>query len=275
MKSWLIYPKDESVRNSFFVGKIFELSDRRGIETRLLFEENIEFCIRFGKGTVLYDGTELPLPDFVINRSRNYLFARYLELLNIRTVNSALVSEVCNNNALTYQIASSLNIRIPETYFSPLGVSAPFYPCVVKSCHGFGGRQVFLANDESEYHEAVTKMNGDNYVVQRLADKGRDVRVYVVGGKIVKAMLRYNPESFTSNFCLGGQAQEFNVTGEMENAVKKLYDYLKFDYAGVDFIFENGEPVFNEIEDVVGARMIYAQTDIDIISLFYDHILKK
>lgn len=275
MKSWLIYPKDESVRNSFFVGKILELSERKGIETRLLFEENIEFFINSGKGMVLYDGVELPLPDFVINRSRNYLFARFLELLGVKVVNSALVSEVCNNKALTYGVASKLGIKMPDTLFSPSGVKSTFFPCVVKSCHGFGGKEVFLAENEEEFQESVSKLRHDDYVVQRLADKGKDVRVYTVGGKIIKAMLRYNPDSLTSNFCLGGQAREFCVTSEMENAVNKLYDYLGFDYAGVDFIFENGEPVFNEIEDVVGARMIYTHTDIDIIGIFFDYILSK
>ena len=33
--------------------------------------------------------------------------------------------------------------------------------------------------------------------------------------------------------------------------------------------------VFNEIEDVVGARMLYSKTDINIVSLYLDFILNE
>jgi len=33
--------------------------------------------------------------------------------------------------------------------------------------------------------------------------------------------------------------------------------------------------VLNEIEDVVGARMLYSLTDIDVVRLYLQHILKK
>ena len=46
---------------------------------------------------------------------------------------------------------------------------------------------------------------------------------------------------------------------------------MKFDFAGIDLIFHEGRPVLNEIEDVVGSRMLYAHTDLDIQELFLDH----
>ena len=40
----------------------------------------------------------------------------------------------------------------------------------------------------------------------------------------------------------------------------------------MDFVFDNGRAVFNEIEDAVGARMVYEKTDIDILKLYCDYI---
>lgn len=37
----------------------------------------------------------------------------------------------------------------------------------------------------------------------------------------------------------------------------KIASLLKFDYIGIDFVFNGGKIVFNEIEDSVGARMVY------------------
>ena len=42
--------------------------------------------------------------------------------------------------------------------------------------------------------------------------------------------------------------------------------------AGVDLMFDRGRPVVNEVEDVVGSRMLYQTSDIDIVSLFLDGI---
>ena len=49
---------------------------------------------------------------------------------------------------------------------------------------------------------------------------------------------------------------------------RKLYK----DYYGIDFVFDNGKAVFNELEDAVGARMVYANTEIDIIGMYIDYI---
>ena len=46
-----------------------------------------------------------------------------------------------------------------------------------------------------------------------------------------------------------------------------------FSLVGIDFVFHRGKMVFNEIEDVVGARMLYSKTDINIVSLYLDFIL--
>ena len=55
----------------------------------------------------------------------------------------------------------------------------------------------------------------------------------------------------------------------------KIASLLKFDYIGIDFVFNEGKIVFNEIEDSVGSRMVYEKTDIDILRLYCDYIKKE
>ena len=50
---------------------------------------------------------------------------------------------------------------------------------------------------------------------------------------------------------------------------------LNSDYIGVDFIFNNNKWVVNEIEDPVGAWMIYDLTNIDLAKIIVDYILKE
>ena len=44
---------------------------------------------------------------------------------------------------------------------------------------------------------------------------------------------------------------------------------------GIDFVFDNGKIIFNEIEDVVGSRMVYTYTDIDIVDIYIKYLLTK
>ena len=55
----------------------------------------------------------------------------------------------------------------------------------------------------------------------------------------------------------------------------KVINLFSIDYAGIDFLInENNELIFNEIEDSVGARALYELTDINIASLYIEHIYK-
>ena len=47
------------------------------------------------------------------------------------------------------------------------------------------------------------------------------------------------------------------------NIIEKVLSHMNFDFAGIDLIYHNGHPVLNEIEDVVGSRMLYNYTDIN------------
>ena len=56
--------------------------------------------------------------------------------------------------------------------------------------------------------------------------------------------------------------------------VNKVIDIFDFGFVGIDFMFSDGQMIFNEIEDVVGARMLYHLTDLDVVDIYVAHILK-
>ena len=45
--------------------------------------------------------------------------------------------------------------------------------------------------------------------------------------------------------------------------------------AGVDLLYDQGHPVLGEVEDVVGSRMLYQTSDLDIVGLYLDGIAAK
>ena len=40
-------------------------------------------------------------------------------------------------------------------------------------------------------------------------------------------------------------------------------------------MFHEGKIIFNEMEDVVGARMLYTYTDIDIVEIYLNFIISQ
>ena len=67
----------------------------------------------------------------------------------------------------------------------------------------------------------------------------------------------------------------FQDTEKEKSLVKRILSLVESDYIGIDFLFDGGHLIFNEIEDTVGARMVYDKTDIDIIKLYCDYIKKN
>ena len=114
-------------------------------------------------------------------------------------------------------------------------------------------------------------------VVQPLCDTpGRDVRVYMLGKKILQGMLRYSDtEDFRANFGLHHCAKPIDIPDDIRRMALMAAERFDFGLVGVDFIFDHGRALFNEAEDVVGTRMLYQYTDIDIVPVYMDYILGR
>ena len=65
------------------------------------------------------------------------------------------------------------------------------------------------------------------------------------------------------------------LTDEMRAYVEKAAKLLDVSLVGVDFVFHQGKPYLNEIEDAVGTRMLYQFTPIQIVEEYMDLILEK
>lgn len=238
MKPILIYTEEEAKRNRFAVQKI----------TSEL-------------------GAELVTPDYrgdaeyVINRTNDYKIAEYFESRGIRVFNSSAFTKLANDKQACYDFMELSGIEIMQTHCK----TPPF---VKKPRNGHGGQGVVMCHSADEYDE--------NMVCQKPAsDLGKDLRVWIIGNEIITAILRQSKTDFRSNYCLGGEALPYTLNDDETKQVKKIISLLDGgSYYGIDFVFNNGKIVFNEIEDTVGARMVYDKTDIDIIKIFCDYIKK-
>lgn len=238
MSGILVYSEYEAKRNAFAVEKF-----RQNLDIKLVFESDVDFSSN---------------PDFVVNRTNHYEIAEGFEQKGIRVFNPSSLTRLANDKQKCYEFMAENGIEIMPINYT--GV-----PVVKKARGGKGGTEVFML------HKAEPFENG--FVYQKPAsDLGRDLRVWLIGGEIIASVLRQSETDFRSNFCLGGSASVYNLSDEERALVKKISSLVSYDYIGIDFVFNRGKIVFNEIEDTVGARMVYDKTDIDIISKYCKYI---
>lgn len=276
MQGLIVYDKAIARQRTWYIDKYIKAFKKRNVNLRLVTDDVIAEEIKNSQ------------VDFAIMRIIAPKLSASLESQGIRCFNSHEVSYICNDKKKTYDFIAE-NSSVPfmpfETWDREEYVS---YPCVVKARSGHGGTQVYWCESKQQVQELLEGVNWQDYIFQKPCNNlGIDVRVYVLGGRVVAAMKRENGscgdvnapfcEKFRSNYCLGGAASRYNIQEDtlMQDYVRQIVSILPMDFVGIDFIFHDGKPVFNEIEDVVGARMLYDLTDIDIVEEYADYIMQN
>lgn len=260
VKGILVYTSADAEYNRWFIDHIIEEGRKCNLDIRL----------------VLSDKEEIPdnKYSFAIVRNRDAKLCKRLEENNIRCFNSSYVVNIGNDKWEMYKDFNAAGIPVMYTQKTKLP-----YPFVMKPVNGHGGENVYLIKNADEYESVISNIpderQGDLIYQVIATEKGRDIRVYVVGGIILTAMERIavdTEKDFRSNYSLNGNAKEHALTDEELKLAAKVADHIKADFVGIDLIYNNGRPVVNEIEDAVGTRMLYSLTDIDPVREFVAHI---
>ncbi len=289
MVGWLIYYKEAAIYNERYIQFYREEGRKLDIEVRLILVEELEFGVRNHTWFLNYRNEQVKMPDFVICRAIYPLLSRQLEALGIPVFNNSFIAEICNDKAKTYQYLAKTGIRMVDTTFYkneqlPHLLMDENHVCVIKAVDGHGGNQVFLTghshNDISTTNgkqEIITGIGNADFVIQPLiGSRHQDLRVYVIGTEIIAAVLRTAKEGFKSNFSLGGEVRLYELSQEEEDIVRKIIKEFDFGLVGIDFLLgDEGELIFNEIEDVVGSRMLYQCSDINIVHKYLNYIGNK
>lgn len=285
MLAWIIYFREGADYNRRYIDFYIEEGRKLGITVKLILAEELEFGVREGEWFLKYCNEEPSYPDFVICRAIYPLLSRQLEALGIRVFNNAFLSEICNDKAKTYQYLARTGIRMVDTSFCRNALLQDVMervtePTVIKAVDGHGGSQVFLMDQATavgEKNRILQGIGSSDVVLQPLTGhRHQDLRVYVIGKEIVAAVLRTAKEGFKSNFSLGGEVRLYELSAEEKKLVRVIMNQFEIGMVGIDFIVgDEGELIFNEIEDVVGSRMLYQCSDINIVERYLKFILTQ
>ena len=279
MQCLIIYNEEDAEYNEWFINHLIDCLEKYDTDAGLLIKEKIYFDGLTQE--IKYNGEARPLPDAIVNRTRDFTVSMFFEQAGVKVFNSTFVTMIGNDKYMAVDFVKNTGAPVPESYLLKKGDRFEQIidkEMVVKSLHGHGGSEVYAVSSNDELEEIRKRTEDDMILQEKLIPSeeeyplGKDLRVYIVGNIIVAGMMRSSDKDFRSNFSLGGRADIHDLTDKELSIVKKITDAVYIDHAAIDLIYDKGDPVFNEIEDMCGSRMLYENTDIDIADMYAKHI---
>jgi RimK family alpha-L-glutamate ligase len=176
---------------------------------------------------------------------------RHFEQAGVTCINGSLPIETVKDKLRTSQILSRSGIAIPNTMMVRMPIDDKLvetsigFPCVIKVVTGSYGEGVYLCERKRDYKKLMEFIdnlgNKKTMIVQEYLGErvGEDLRVLVIGGKVIGAMRRTAPDGdFRANITAGGTGENFELTEEIEYLARETARVLGLDIAGVDLLFD-------------------------------------
>ena len=227
----------------------------------------------------------LPRIGYSITR-HGVAIARQFERMGTYVANSSDGIQNSRDKLHATQVLSANHIPVPTTAYvrdwrdvERAIRQVGGVPCVIKAIEGTQGSGVFLAHSEREANELAWQLleKGSQVLVQEYIREshGRDVRVLVVGGKVVAAMRRRaHGREFRSNFHLGGTVESIQLPPDYSRIACKAARLLGLDIAGVDLLESERGPLLLEVNSSPGLEGIEKATGVNVAGHIMSHIVE-
>jgi ribosomal protein S6--L-glutamate ligase len=201
---------------------------------------------------------------------------RQFEHMGVFCVNSSNAISVSRDKLRSIQALGRHNLGLASTAFvrQPDAVLTAIdhiggAPVVIKVLEGTQGVGVILA-DSSEIAQAIIETlqsAKQNVLIQSFVkeSRGRDLRAFVVGSRVVAAMRRIAAgEEFRSNIHRGGSAEPVDLPPEYERTAIQAAQIMGLRVAGVDMLETAAGPKLMEVNSSPGLEGIERYTGIDV-----------
>ncbi len=270
--------------------RLREAGLQRGHDVKVLNTMRFALELDHGEPDLAYRGKPLDEPDAVLPRiaaSITYFgtaVVRQFEQMDVYSPNSSNGISNSRDKLRSLQILSRHDIGIPATAFVrdrkdvlPAIERVGGAPVVIKLIEGTQGVGVILA-ESTKIAEAIIETltsTNQNVLVQKFVaeSKGRDVRAFVVGDRVVAAMRRVaQGQEFRSNVHRGGRAEAIDLDPAYEETAVRAAQIMGLRVAGVDMLEGKDGPQVMEINSSPGLEGIESATRLDIAGAVIDFI---
>lgn len=264
-------------KNEYETSRLIESFAGKQICARACHPDDFDIIVNddLRKG-IKYRGENFDMPRLVLCRIGAGILPfqlavlRHFEQAGVACINHSASVETVKDKLRTSQILSSHRIAIPNTMMVRVPIDNELvkthigFPCVVKLVTGSFGEGVYLCEKQRDYNKLMEFIDNlgakKTMIVQEYLGErpGEDLRVLVIGGKVIGAMKRTAPEGdFRANITAGGTGEPYQITDEIDYLARETARVLNLDIAGIDLLFDsrgfrvceaNSNPGFNGFE---------------------------
>ncbi len=263
--------------------RLKEAALARGHEGRVLNTLSFSIEVEQGDPRLFYKNRALTNYDAVIPRiGASVTFfgtavVRQFEQMGVFCVNPSHAISVSRDKLRALQVLSRHRVGIPTTLLVRHAdeiisgierLGGP--PVVVKLLEGTQGIGVILAESTKIAEAIIATLSGPakmSVLLQQFVkeSKGRDVRAFVVGNRVVAAMRRIaQPGEFRSNVHRGGRVEALELEPEFARVAVHAAQVMGLRVAGVDMLEGRDGPVLLEVNSSPGLEAIEAATKVDV-----------
>lgn len=242
---------------------------------------------------ILVSGEPIPHYDAVLPRigasitTYGLAVVKQFEALGMYTVNSCEAIGQSRDKMTCLQVMTQAGLQVPATVLtrSNRGLksaveAAGGMPVVLKVLEGTQGVGVMLVHTPISLGSVLDTLHSldQDVIIQRFIAEGagRDYRAFVVGEKVVAAMLRTAPEGeFRSNIHRGGEGRLVKLSPDFERAAVRAAKAVGLGIAGVDLMESHMGPLILEVNSSPGFEGIEKATGLNIAAMMIRYIARE
>ena len=231
--------------------------------------------------------------DFCVYLDKEKYMSEMLEKTGLRLFNRHTAIRDCDDKMQTYLALAGEGIAMPKTLSGLLCYTADEevkeqtairveqslgYPVIVKESFGSLGKGVYMATNRAELLSIMQTLKCRPHLFQRAVTQslGRDIRVIVIGGKVLVAMERKSEKDFRSNIELGGVGKLYTPSQQIVEVCQKTARRLGLDYCGIDILLGEAEtPLLCEVNSNAFFGGIESVTGVNVARAYVKHIVKE
>ena len=209
----------------------------------------------------------------------------WIEKRGVPVMNSPRAIERSVDKFYTTALLQEAGLPTPETVVCESAADAmaavlAMGDVIVKPIFGSMGHGMVRMSDPDVAFRVVRALEQTRAVfyVQRAVDhNGRDVRVFVVGGRVLGAIQRHASDGdWRTNVSRGGSAQPFELPPAWEQLALRAAAAVDADYAGVDLLPSRDGTVFVlEVNGIPGWQGLQQVTGLDVAGVIVDHLVSR
>lgn len=277
-------PKNYSCR------RLIEAAEARDHVIEAIETRRCSMNINADRPEVHYDGKPLPRFDALIPRigvkitQYGCAVVRQFAMTGAYCLNAADAILASRDKLAAHQALARFGVPMPVTAFASPGTDVDHVigivggaPLVVKLLQASQGRGVVLAETQQAARSVIGAFQDldAEFLVQEFVSEagGADVRLFVLGGRVVAAMKRQaKPGEFRSNLHRGGSAEPIVPTREEREIAVRAARIMGLEVAGVDVLRAQSGPKVLEVNSSPGLQGIEGAVKQDIAGMIMDHL---